>query len=178
MPGVAQKTIEDCIKGKRQAQKDLYHQYCDAMFNICLRICKNRTDAEDMLQQSFIDVFRKLDQYRFEASLGAWIKRIVINNCLSFLRSKKETYELKDYMDHADYQDNVDDQQINYTVESVKEGIAQLPEGYRLVLTMYLIEGLTHAEIGEYLQISEATSKSQYHRGKKKLVEHLKEKNL
>ena len=134
---------------------------------------KNRADAEDVLQLSFSDVFRKLDQYRMEASIGAWIKRIVINNCLTFLRSKKALDEWDDKYDAIDDSDDTADE-IDYDVQSIKRAMEKLPAGYRVSITLYLFEGLDHIEIAEYLGISVSTSKTQYHRAKKKLIGFMK----
>lgn len=171
MSGVALNIIEDCIKGNRKAQNTLYSQYCDAMYNICLRMLKNQTDAEDVLQQSFFDVFRKLDQYRMEASIGSWIKKIVINKCLDFLKKRNFIEEWNDQLNEISDDTNVTTEEPIYTVESIKKAMQQLSDGYRVCLNLYLFEGLDHVEISEYLGISVSTSKTQYHRAKKRLLE-------
>lgn len=130
---------------------------------------KNQADAEDVLQQSFVDVFRKLDQYRMEAAIGAWIKRIVINNCLTFLRKKSPIDEWDDNYDAVE-ESSIADDDPTYTVESIKRAMELLPDGYRIILSLYLFEGLDHIEISEHLGISVSTSKTQYHRAKKKLL--------
>lgn len=176
MTGITLDIIEDCKKGKRRAQNQLYSQYCDAMFNICLRILKNQADAEDVLQLSFTDVFRKLDQYRMEASIGAWIKRIVINNSLTFLRKKKTLDDWDEKYDAVDDSSN-EEPEMEYDIQSIKRAMEKLPTGYRVSISLYLFEGLDHAEIAEYLDISVSTSKTQYHRAKKKLVQLMKLEN-
>lgn len=177
MAGITPNTIEDCKKGNRKAQNQLYSQYCDAMYNICLRMLKNQADAEDLLQLSFSDVFRKLDQYRMEASIGAWIKRIVINNCLTFLRSKKTLGEWDDKYDAVDESEPYNDDEVDYTVQNIKRAMDKLSTGYRVSITLYLFEGLDHIEISEYLGTSVSNSKTQYHRAKKKLIEIMKSEN-
>jgi len=172
--GIAQSVIEDCKKGKRRAQNQLYLQYCDAMYNICLRMLKNQADAEDVLQLSFTDVFRKLNQYRMEASIGAWIKRIVINNCLDYLRKKKSLAEWDEKYDAVEVDQTESQEEVQYNVDAIKRAMAQLSPGYRVSLSLYLFEGLDHAEIAEYLGTSVSTSKTQYHRAKKKLIELMK----
>lgn len=171
MSGVTPDIIKKCLKGRRKAQNMLYNQYCDAMFSICKKMLGNRADAEDVLQISFVDVFRKLHQYRFEASIGSWIKRIVINNCLSFLRNKKALLEIDDNVTEVVEEPIINENYNDYSVEKIKRYMINLSDGYRVILTMYLFEGLTHKEIGEYLNITETTSKTQYHRAKKKLIE-------
>jgi RNA polymerase sigma-70 factor (ECF subfamily) len=132
----------------------------------------NEADAEDLLQNSFVDVFTKLHYFRFDSSIGAWIKRIVINNCINYL--KKKRLQLTDIGDRefATVVEEVTDwNEVEFSVKKVQEGIQQLPEGYRVVLSLYLLEGYDHKEIAEILNISASTSKSQYSRAKKKLRE-------
>jgi len=129
-------------------------------------------DAEDALQESFIDIFKRLDSFRGESSLGAWIKRIVINHCLNVYKKRRIVFE--DIDKHAsipeeEYCDDQDD--ITYEVEKVKNAIMKLPDGYRQVLTLYLIEGYDHSEIAGILGIQETGSKSQYSRAKARLRE-------
>ena len=149
------------------------------MFGTCLRMCGNREDAEDVLQGSFADAFAKLDHFRADATLGAWLKRIVINNCLNHLKRRRLRFdELDDRHGHAAVV--VDPEPYAhpgaapaYDVDDVKRAVAGLADGYRTVLTLYLFEGLDHAEIADYLGISEQTSKSQYSRARRRLREAL-----
>ncbi len=163
--------VENCKLGKRQAQFELYRLYSKAMYNICLRMVKNDMDAEDLLQNSFVDIFTKLDSFRFQSSVGAWIKRIVVNNCINFLKKRRlEIQELNDNITEHPMPEE-DDYAPNYTIDSINYALLQLPDGYRVVFTLYLLEGYDHKEIAEILEISEATSKSQFSRAKKKLRE-------
>lgn len=139
------------------------------MYNTCLRMVRNEADAEDLLQNSFVDVFGRLDTFRFQASIGAWIKRIVINNCLNFLKKRK--IQLEELNERIADQAELEEVEMEYDIEKVKRAIQQLPDGYRIVLSLYLLEGYDHKEIGQVLGISEATSKSQYSRAKKRLRE-------
>jgi RNA polymerase sigma factor (sigma-70 family) len=130
------------------------------------------SDAEDALQESFIDIFKKLDSFRGESSLGAWIKRIVINHCLNVYKKRRIVFE--DIDEHASIpeEDSGEDQDdITYEVAKVKSAIMKLPDGYRQVLTLYLIEGYDHSEIAGILGIQETGSKSQYSRAKARLRE-------
>ena len=132
---------------------------------------RSEPDAEDLLQNSFIDVFSNLDSFRFESSIGAWIKRIVVNNCINFLKKRRLAIaELQENM--AGMPDDAPEP-VEYpmSVNTVRNAINQLPDGYRIVFSLYLLEGYDHQEIGEILGISEATSKSQYSRARKKLKE-------
>jgi RNA polymerase sigma-70 factor (ECF subfamily) len=167
--------IASCLKGNRLAQHRLYTRYCDAMYNVAYRMLGNIAEAEDALQESFIDVFSKLDTFREESSLGAWIKRIVINHCLNVFKKRKlQVEELNEkYADVPD-EDFNDDDDVQYEVSKVKAAIMKLPDGYRQVLTLYLIEGYDHAEIAGILGIQETGSKSQFSRAKAKLRELLK----
>jgi RNA polymerase sigma-70 factor (ECF subfamily) len=169
--------VEECKRGNRQAQFELYRLYSKAMYNICLRMVKSKLDAEDILQSSFVDVFSKLDTFKFQSSVGAWIKRIVINNCINHLKRKKIYFE-ELQPQHANILDEpmVEDEKLN--VEFINQAIYELPDGYRIVFTLYLLEGYDHKEIAHILSISEATSKSQYSRAKKKIREIIKTKRF
>jgi RNA polymerase sigma factor (sigma-70 family) len=162
--------VEACKRGDRKAQFELYKLYSKAMYNICLRMLGSVENAEDALQNSFVDVFSKLDSFRFESTIGAWIKRIVINNCINHIKKRKLDFaELNDNLHHIpeDGMDNVPSEVLK--VELIQKAIMQLPEGYRIVFTLYAMEGYDHEEIGEILGVTEATSKSQYSRAKAKL---------
>ena len=161
--------IEGCKAGSRKAQYQLYELYSKAMYNICLRMLTNPIDAEDMLQNSFMDVFTKLHYFRYESSIGAWIKRIVINNCINFLKKKRLKIEEIGERDIPYEEKELSWEDAGLTINKVNTAIKQLPDGYRVVLSLYLLEGYDHQEIGEILGISSSTSKSQYSRAKKKL---------
>lgn len=164
--------INDCIAGKRDAQYQLYKKYSKAMFNICLRMVTDQSEAEDVLQNSFIDVFAKLKYFRFESTPGAWIKRIVVNNCINYLRKSKIEFQSADYIpEMADTSENDD---VDFNIDIVKKAINVLPDGYRMIFCLYTMEGYDHGEIAEILNISESTSKSQYSRARSKLYEIMK----
>lgn len=169
--------IEDCKNGDRQAQFELYRLYSKAMYNVCLRMVKNDIDAEDLLQNSFVDVFTKLGTFKYQSSIGAWIKRIVVNNCINFLKRRRMYFEeLEDR--YADVQENEPVEPAVLNVEAINRALLQLPDGYRVVFSLYLMEGYDHQEIAQILDITEATSKSQYSRAKKKLKEILQSEVL
>jgi len=150
------------------------------MYNICLRMLKNETDAEDLLQKSFIDVFTKLDTFRYQSSIGAWIKRVVINNCINFLKRRRFHFQELEPA-HVEVPAKMDrDSQSNsqLSVEVVHQALMQLPDGYRIVFSLYLLEGYDHKEIAQILEISEATSKSQFSRAKKKMREIIQSQKL
>lgn len=160
--------VESCMQADRQAQFELYRLYSQGMYNLCLRMVNNETEAEDLLQQSFIDVFTKLETFRFESSVGAWIKRIVVNRCINFLKSRRLKLEFLDD-NFSQLPDDEPVEEIRLNIKAINEALCRLPDGYRVVFSLYMMEGYDHSEIGEILNISEATSKSQYCRAKKKL---------
>ncbi len=163
--------IEECKKGKSKAQYRLYNLYSRAMFNLAYRMLNSREDAEDILQEAFVECFRNLDSFRFESTFGAWLKRILINKCINHTRKKKIDLTLCGDLP-ADVSEN--DEEIVYETGKIFKGIEMLPDGYRIILTLYLLEGYDHAEISQILGISESTSKSQYSRAKDKLRNILK----
>jgi RNA polymerase sigma-70 factor (ECF subfamily) len=142
------------------------------MYNTALRMVQNPHDAEDLLQSIFIEVFGKLDSFRYESSVGAWIKRITVNKCINFLKSRRLALsELTAINDRAEEQ--APDPEPPYSVERINRAISDLPDGYRVVFSLYAVEGYDHEEISQVLGITEATSKSQYSRAKAKLREML-----
>ncbi len=165
-----QTLVEQCKTGNPSSQYELYSLYVDAMFNVGLRFLGNKEDAEDIVQDSFVDAFKKLNSFKYESSFGAWLKRIVINKSINHLRAKRvPLVPMEAHEFHLADEEPVEADAVD--VQKVKRGIAQLPEGYKQIINLYLIEGYDHVEIGEILDISISTSKSQYHRAKKKLVE-------
>jgi RNA polymerase sigma factor (sigma-70 family) len=167
--------IEQCKQGHRSAQFELYKLYSKAMYNLCLRMVKNELDAEDILQNSFIDVFTKLDTFQYQSSIGAWIKRIVINNCINFLKRNRLRFEeLDDRLTNLEVSEQDDQDQLKLTVERINRALFELPDGYRVVFSLYMLEGYDHKEIADILHITEATSKSQFSRAKIKLRELIK----
>lgn len=169
--------VEECKCGNRQAQFELYRLYAKGMYNICLRMVGRENDAEDLLQNSFIDVFSKLHTFRYQSSIGAWIKRIVVNNCINFLKRKRIFFE--DLASAYDYDVAHQEEDTGGTVniDAIKRALFKLPDGYRVVFSLYSLEGYDHKEIAQILNVTEATSKSQYSRAKKKLKELLKNKS-
>jgi RNA polymerase sigma-70 factor (ECF subfamily) len=169
--------IAQCLRGDRQAQHTLYKRYSDAMYNVCYRMLGSEAEAEDVLQESFIDIFRRLDSFRAESSLGAWIKRIVINHCLNVFKKRRIKFEeITERAGEVPAEEYAGEEDTLYEVKRVKDAIMHLPDGYRQVLTLYLIEGYDHAEIAEILGIQETGSKSQYSRARAKLRALLSEK--
>lgn len=167
--------IERCRDGDRQSFQQLYKLYSRAMYNVGYRIVNNEDEAKDVLQDAFISAFNSLETYRGDAAFGAWLKRIVVNKAINLVRRRRfermpETAEFDVKEDEA-----VDELEgYPFTVEKVRKAIEQLPDGYRVVFSLYLLEGYDHSEIAGILDITESTSKSQFNRSKKKLKEILK----
>jgi len=158
--------IEECKLGNSDAQFRLYNQYSKAMFNLAHRMTNNREDAEDILQESFVECFRNLGSFRFESTFGAWLKSIVINRSINHLRRRKADLVLYENLPDII---NIDEPEPEYNTDRIFRGIEMLADGYRVILTLYLLEGYDHSEIAQILSISESTSKSQYSRAKVKL---------
>jgi RNA polymerase sigma factor (sigma-70 family) len=138
----------------------------------------NIGEAEDVLQEAFLDAFNKLKDFRQETTFGLWLKQIVVNRSINLLRKRKlELIELEgDHLENIPEEENEDEEGVQYQVAMVKEAMKQLPDGYRVVLSLYLLEGYDHEEISQILNISENTSRTQFLRAKRKLMEILKRK--
>ncbi|WP_411768250.1 RNA polymerase sigma factor [Winogradskyella sp. A3E31] len=169
--------IEKCKQNDRQAQLKLYNQYCNGMFCVAKRFVHDTMEAEDVVQEAFIKAFSKLEQFKAEVTFGAWLKRIVINKSIDLLKSKKQRMlELEEVHLKVVDTDEKDEWLVEdgITVEDVKTAIKELPEKYRYVVMLYLIEGYDHQEISEILDISQVASRTQLSRGKVKLQSILK----
>lgn len=144
------------------------------MYNVGYRITGNEEDAEDVLQEAFISAFKNLNHYRGDSSFGSWVKKIVINKAINLLKKRK--WELMPENEEFDVPAEEPEQEYRpeLQVETVRKAIMQLPDGYRSVLSMYLLEGYDHQEIAEIMGITESTSKSQLNRAKSKLREILR----
>lgn len=169
--------VERCKKGDVRAFRELYEAYSAAMYNICLRMTSNVSDAEDTLQEAFIQVHKSIHKLEREASISAWIKRIVVNHCLNTLRKKKVYFEDVDEVEVL-AEEGIDEAQFTWTVAAVKSAIHGLPQGYRTVLNLYLFEEYSHREIAEMLGITESTVKTQYMRAKEKVRQIVKQQNV
>ncbi|WP_299521694.1 sigma-70 family RNA polymerase sigma factor [uncultured Lutibacter sp.] len=171
------KIVEDCKQNNAKAQMQLYDMYCQAMFIIAQRYVRDSFVAEDMMQDAFIKVFKNINGFKGEVTIGAWIKKIVINQCIDYLKKKKiELVSIEEkqlaIVDNDDWAVN---EKVN--IDIVTSAINSLPEKYKVVLNLYLIEGFDHQEIAKVLNITEVTSRSQLMRGKNKLKGQLKQYN-
>lgn len=165
--------LQECLKGNQNAQARLYRQYVQAMFNLVVRMMPTRAEAEDVVQEVFVKVFQKLDSFKGEATLGAWIKRITINTALGHLR-KKGKINIVELEIQQEYIGEIREEPSSYDMKQIHHAIKQLPDGCRIIFNLYLLEGYRHAEIAQLLGVSESTSKTQYHRAKVLLRELLK----
>lgn len=172
----SEKLIEACKKGDSKAQLEVYKNYYKAMYNVALRIINDTAEAEDVMQESFLSAFQKLETFKGEVTFGAWLKKIVVNRSLDVIKTRKALISLESVAELPD--DRGSESYLEYkdlNIELVKQAIQTLPDGYRVVLSLYLIEGYDHDEISEILGITNATSRTQYHRARKQLVKKLNE---
>jgi len=174
-----QDLLDECKNGDQKAQFQIYKLYYKAMYNTSLRIVNDTMEAEDIMQESFLSAFEKIDTYSGTVSFGAWLKKIVVNRSLDALNKRKGIFE--DIETHTGLKDESDDdlsrnEELDVRVEEVKEAIERLPDGYRIILSLYLLEGYDHDEIAEILSINSSTSRSQLSRAKQKLIAELRKK--
>ena len=172
-----QDLLDGCKEGDQKAQFQIYKLYYKAMYNTSLRIVNDRMEAEDIMQESFLSAFEKIEMYSGTVSFGAWLKKIVINRSLDTLGKRKAVFE--DIDSHVGIrddgpEDSLRSEEIDTRIGEVKEAIEKLPDGYRIILSLYLLEGYDHDEIAEILKISSSTSRSQLSRAKQKLISELK----
>lgn len=174
---IHQELVSRCLAGDQDAHFRLYQLYSRAMYNVSYRITGDEDEAEDALQEAFISAFRNLDHYRGEASFGSWLKRIVVNKAINHVKRRRmevlpdnEEFDVAEEEPESQYQ-------TDWSVDKVREAIDRLPDGYRAVLSLYLIEGYDHQEIAQIMSITESTSKSQLNRAKNKLREILTSKS-
>ena len=170
--------LAGCLRNNATAQEALYSRFSPRMLGVCYRFAKNREDAEDMLQEGFIKVFTQMHQYRNEGALEGWIRRIMVHTCINILKKNKKFSESVDII-HAN-SIHVKEDMIPSIMQAkqVVECIRMLPLGYRTVLNLYAIEGFSHKEIANLLDIEESTSRSQYTRAKAMLEDILIRKRI
>ncbi|MBJ2175254.1 sigma-70 family RNA polymerase sigma factor [Aureibaculum sp. A20] len=169
--------IIKCKKNNCKAQMKVYDLYCDAMFKTAFNFMKDKALAEDMMQESFIKAFQKLNQFNESVAFGAWLKKIVINQCLDYLKRRKLTIvEINENHLQLSDEDNWK-VQSSISIDQVYYAIEQLAENYKITLKLFLLEGYDHQEIAQILNITEVASRSQLFRAKNKLKEMLKQKN-
>lgn len=169
--------IDKCRKNDNKAQMQLYDMYCIAMYNTACNMIKDDVIAQDVMQEAFIKAFKKIDTYNGKASFGSWLKRIVINQSLDWIKKQKlETVELNEQIISLP-EDETWDINAGMSLKTIYNCIEQLPSRCKNVVKLYLLEGYDHQEVAQILQISEVASRSQLSRGKNRLRELLKQTN-
>ncbi len=169
---IHQDLIDACRQGNAKAQFEIYKLYYKAMYNSCLRILNNTQEAEDVMQEAFLSAFDKISSYKGEVSFGAWLKRIVVNKALDYLKKNKiDCLPIDDKIHQLSEEEIEKNEFTTNSIDLIKQAMEQLPSGYRIVLNLYLIEAYDHEEIAKILNISASTSRSQYNRAKKKLIQ-------
>jgi RNA polymerase sigma-70 factor (ECF subfamily) len=169
-----ERLVKDCLKGRPEAQKQLYDHFAESMLGICYRYTKSKTDAEDVLQDGFVKVFRHLHQYKFEGELGGWIRRIMVNTALNYLKQNRRYQADLSFLDQGLHPVSSDNPEVTMNAKDLAELVRQLPTGYQTIFNLHAVEGYTHVEIGAMMGINEGTSRSQYARARALLIEWLK----
>ena len=170
--------FQGCLKNQAPAQRELYNRYSPKMLAVCYRFAHNREDAEDMLQEGFIKIFSQIHTFQNKGAFEGWIRRITVHTCINHLKKNKRFNESVDIIYASSI--HVREESVPSIVQAkqVVECIRMLPIGYRTVLNLYAIEGYSHKEIGEMLDIEESTSRSQYTRARQMLEEILIKKKI
>lgn len=166
--------IEACRAQDRNAQVKLYDMYCQAMYCASLRIVGHTAVAEDIMQESFIEAFKKIDTFRGEGSFGSWLKRIVINNSINHIRSGKQMISLDEKemeVEDTGKQEQEYSENMFCRIEEIREGINNLPDTYRIIISLHLLEGYDHQEIARILNTSYGNVRTRYSRAKQKLLQ-------
>lgn len=166
------------VKNDSASQEALYRRFSPRMLGVCYRFGKNREDAEDMLQVGFIKIFSQIHQYRNEGALEGWIRRIIVHTCINMLKKNKKFSDCVDIMQASSISTREEAIPSILHAKEIVDCIRMLPLGYRTVLNLYAIEGYSHREIGQLLDIGESTSRSQYTRAKALLEEILVRRKL
>lgn len=174
---IDEKTIAKCLKGNSSAQRALYKAFAQKMFVHCYRYLKSKEDAEEMVSDGFIKVFKSLSTFVYKdlVSLEAWIRRIMINECLMFLRKRKITFLDESSLLQIESEHRSDSE---LAAEELYDLILSLPTGYRTIFNLYIIEGYSHKEISKMLNVSEGTSRSQLTKARKVLKGMVTKNNL
>ena len=172
--------VERCRQGDRRSYGELYQKYAKAMYNTSFRIVNHTADAEDVLQESFVDAFAAVGSFGYKSTFGAWLKRIVINKSINALRKRKmDIIDIeKTTAVYIPEEESYDEEELKFKVEEIKKAVKELPNGYRTVLSLHLFEGYDQEEIAEILQISHTTVRTQYMRAKQKLLLLIKQGGL
>lgn len=170
--------LQGCLRNEAPAQRELYNRYSPKMLAVCYRFGHSREDAEDMLQEGFIKIFSQIHTFRNQGAFEGWIRRIIVHTCINNLKKNKKFNENVDIMYATSVQVREESVPSIVQAKQVVECIRLLPLGYKTVLNLYAIEGYSHKEIAEMLEIEESTSRSQYTRAKQMLEDILVRKRI
>jgi len=162
--------INKCRENNEKAQFEIYKLYFKQMYNTSLRILNNTTEAEDVMQDSFLDAFRKINDFTGEGNFGGWLRRIVVNNSIDIVKKRKETISFEENL--VEMADDFDDryENVDYKVEEIKKAVQKLSDDHRLIISLFLFEGYDHDEISQILNISNNASRTRFSRAKAKLI--------
>ncbi|MCF8368612.1 MAG: sigma-70 family RNA polymerase sigma factor [Bacteroidales bacterium] len=162
--------INRCKRNEKDAQFEIYKMFFQPMYNTSLRIVKNNAEAEDIMQDSFLDAFRKIDTYTGDGNFGGWLRRIVVNNSIDALKKLKPEISFEDT--NLEVADEVDEteENIEYRVKEIKEAMQKLDDDNRMILSLFLLEGYDHEEISQILDISYNATRTRYSRAKQQLL--------
>ena len=172
------KLVKDCLRGKPVAQRALYEQFASDMLGVCYRYTKSISDAEDVLQDGFVKVFRYLNQFKHEGELGGWIRRIMVTTAINYLKRNSRYQTELSYSDTSMHPVSTDNPEIRLNAKELADLIRQLPSGYQTIFNLHAIEGYSHVEIGKILGINEGTSRSQYSRARTLLISWLEKQSI
>ena len=162
--------VKECLKGKPGAQRQLYELFAQTMLGVCYRYTKSMRDAEDVLQEGFVKVFIHLQQYKEEGELGAWVRRIMVNTALNYLKRHRKYRSEMLFTEQPLHPILEENPEVRLQAKELAELIRQLPPGYQAIFNLHAVEGYSHVEIGEMLGISDGTSRSQYARARALLI--------
>ena len=166
----AHRLVKDCIKGRPEAQRQLYDEFSEVMLAVCYRYTKSLMDAEDVMQEGFIKVFRNIAQFKFQGELGGWIRRIMVNTALNWLKQNRNYQSDLSFFDNGMHPVSDENPDVKINAKDLADLIRQLPTGYQTIFNLYAVEGFTHVDIGKMLGINEGTSRSQYARARGLLI--------
>ena len=168
--------VQQCLNGEASAYRALYDRYAKAMYNTALRILNRTDDAEDILQEAFTDAFQQLSSFEGRSTFGAWLRQIVVYKSIAHLKKQKlHVNGLETDAENIADETVLEEDEVWYTVDSIKQAMQKLPDGYRTVLTLHLIEGFEQEEVAEMMKVAHSTVRTQYMRAKQKLLQLLKQ---
>ena len=166
--------VSECLKGNIVAQQQLYDLYAESMLGICYRYTKSMADAEDILQEGFVKAFRHLDKFKFQGELGGWIRQIMVNTAINYLKKNSRYRADLSFTDTGLHPVSTENPEVLLQAKELADLIRQLPSGYQTIFNLHAVEGYSHVEIGKILGINEGTSRSQYARARALLMNWIK----